>query len=88
MVTDRRFEANTDCPKCRHLAVHWLRAPRPARQFHDWSDPIVTETAVIQTWGSAATRNVEVARDPGVNLESKYEVIRTCTKCRAQWGEV
>lgn len=84
----RSFEANTDCPKCGHLAVHWLRASRPTRPFHDWGNPIVTEVAVIQTWGSAATRNVEIARKPGVSVESDYEVIRTCTKCRADWGEI
>lgn len=86
-MPSRRFEAYTDCPRCGHLDVHWLRPARVRRKFTDWSDTITTEMVEIRDWGSPVVRTVSVVESPRTNPESDYEVIRTCASYAAKWGE-
>lgn len=74
----RRFEAYTDCPKCGHMDHHGLREPLPK--------PKRGPVRVVQV----GDREVEIVRADGMSGpdESMYEVIRTCTGCGHEWGQV
>ncbi len=74
-LTPSRFEAYTDCPKCGRLDWHWLRPARPK--------PERGPTYRIDTLVDAYRWDGMTSAD-----ESMHEVIRTCTKCNHEWGQI
>lgn len=73
-----RFEACCACPKCGRMDYHRLREPLPA--------PAAGPARVIEHDG----QRFEVHRWGGMTGpdESMYEVIRLCTQCAHEWGQI
>lgn len=73
-----RFTAWCMCPKCGRMDCHWLREPLPKPD----RGPVRT----VQD----GDRSFEVVRWDGLTGpdESMYEVIRICTGCGKEWGQI
>lgn len=86
MVTDRRFEAYTVCPKCGRLDCHWLREPRT----EPVPDRVEVSAGGVSLWANIAMQPLvyppcEPRMKP--NPEAQFEVIRICTGCHHEWGQ-
>lgn len=85
--TPRRFEAFCACPKCGRLDHHWLQSPKPAptdAEMEEWRRNSTTYT--IEQWGGGVTRT-DVFPPVPVD-ESQFEVIRICTGCGHEFGQI
>jgi hypothetical protein len=87
-LTARKFEAYTECPECGRLDYHLLRAPKPApseAEMQQWRQR--RTTVDIEQWGAGVIRTVDTSPPAPVD-ESQYEVIRICTGCQREWGQI
>lgn len=80
-----RFSAWTRCPNCGLDAVHPIRPPQPRDPDEPNELVFEPEETVIESFG-AGPRRVTVRHRPARIHESNFEAIRTCTKCRTEWG--
>lgn len=88
-MTTPRFTAWCDCPKCERLDCHWLRGPRSAPT----QDELVAYWVGVVNWRYVASMMgafglAPDGDEPQLLDESKFEVIRTCTGCGHEWGQM
>jgi len=79
MVVGERFTAWAMCPRCRAVAVHYMRPPNPQPELHESA----TDMIDVHSFGGGIVRSYV----HGGNDETGFEVVRQCQRCGYEWGQ-
>ncbi len=82
------FTAVSTCPRCGHIAYHWIDTPPEPPEVLSWTE---TTSYMIDGTPYATTRLPTYA--PGGDMRATRwntdtcTVVRTCRQCEHLWGE-
>ncbi|WP_280389848.1 hypothetical protein [Nocardia wallacei] len=71
------FTAWAMCPQCRKVDCHWIREPNPESVGSG-------DEVRVEAFGGFTVRSFTL----GAMDETAFEVIRTCTGCGMEFGQV
>lgn len=82
------FRAVSTCPRCGHIAYHWIAEPPEPPEITGWEESEIRdysgETVMVQRLPTYAPGGDVRARH--INT-SNSSVMRTCRQCEHVWGE-
>lgn len=82
------FTAVSTCPRCGHIAYHWIDEPPAPPEIAEW------EEIEIHSFGHGHDRTIRLPNyAPGGDMRARQvntdnsNVMRTCRQCEYVWGE-
>lgn len=96
------FTAVTDCPKCGHIATHWIDSPKPpptdkewreyGQAFLEWQqEPYEDDGYEVKAWQGGTMKVIPPRKKkpsprPPVD-ETGNTLMRVCRVCEHRWGQ-
>ena len=82
------FTAVSTCPRCGHIAYHWIDEPPEPPEIVGWTEKVcrvyggnygtIVRMPTYATGGDMTAHHINT---------SNSSVMRTCRQCEWQWGE-